>query len=287
MSELDITRVKALFIGEGLVEPDYVLYRVDGGDVRWYYCPDDDTYYPSVTSVIGATTPTPYGLLEWMKRYGENADAMRDERAAYGTAMHGLVEKILTEGGVNGTDLHNATAAIQMECGPRPDAVIGSWRQELRKDLCAFVQFAQDVSLQPVAIEVMLRGAGYAGAADIVGYVNGVLSIVDLKSGKKGFYESHEIQLHMYKDAWNALYPDTQVEKVYNWSPKAWRKKPTYTLKDQTNSASAKKIPLLLELFEMDERKPPTLLDFGPEFSLDADVSSLYEFTDIKSRVAR
>lgn len=282
---IQVKEAKHLFLGDGLVHPDYTLYRVDGGDVRWYYCPDDDTYYPSVTSVIGATTPTPYGLLVWMKKHGENADAMRDKRAAYGTALHNAVEHMLQGMSITGADIANAMTAIQKETGPLPEAELAAFSRELRKDLLSFVQFAQDVELKPVAIEIMLRGNGYAGAADIVGYVKGELAIVDIKSGKKGFYESHEIQLHMYKDAWNALYPDLPIQKVYNFSPKDWRTKPTYTLKDQTKSTNAEKIPLLIELFDMSGHKPPTLLDFGQAINLEADVASLYEFTDIKSRV--
>lgn len=283
---IKVTEAKHLFMGDGLVHPDYTLYRVDGGDVRWYFCPDDDTYYPSVTSVIGATTPTPYGLLVWMKKHGENADAMRDERAAYGTALHNLVERMLLGMSVTGADIANSMKAIELETGPKPQAQLAAFSRELRKDLLSFVQFAQDVSLEPVAVEIMLRGDGYAGAADIVGYVNGELSIVDIKSGKKGFYESHEIQLHMYKAAWDELYPDLPIQKVYNFSPKDWRKKPTYTLKDQTKSTSAAKIPLLLKLFSMSDHKPPTLLDFDGAINLDSNVESLYEFTDIKSRVS-
>lgn len=275
-----VTEALPVYVNEERLRAPYRLYRVDGGEVRWYYCPDDDTYYPSVTSVIGATTPTPYGLLEWMKRHGESADAMRDERADYGTTLHQLVEKVLVDGSVTAEDIRLAVFA---NAPTRVD--LANWQRELAKDVLAFIAFAQEVGLRPVAVEYMLRGDGYAGAADILGYVNGHLSIVDVKSGKKGFYESHEIQLHMYRDAWNALHPDLQVERVYNWSPKDWRKTPTYTLKDQTKSSHAAKIPLLLDIFRMDGHRPPVLLDFSPTFSLDGAVGDMFTFTEIRNLI--
>lgn len=96
-------------------------------------------------------------------------------------------------------------------------------------------------------------------------------AIIDFKSGRKGFYEEHEIQLGMYRDMWNEWFSDVQIESLYNWSPKDWRKAPTYNFKEQTDSPSLAKIPALLELFRLggDEEKEVTIV--GGTIDINAD----------------
>ena len=60
--------------------------------------------------------------------------------------------------------------------------------------------------------------------------------MIDFKSGRKGFYESHVHQLYLYKDMWEENYPDIPVQSVFNWSPKDWRKSPTYNFECQDDA---------------------------------------------------
>ena len=159
------------------------------------------------------------------------------------------------------------------------------YEEELKKDILAFAQFIIDYKVVPIAVELVLthKEYGVAGAIDLVcemdyeesGYFGEVyktgpqkdkpklskqtrriVAIVDLKSGKKGFYESSEIQLHCYKDMFEVNFPDIKIDRVFNWSPKEWRgHTPSFNLKDQTGSKSAKKLPYLVALAKIEDEK--------------------------------
>jgi hypothetical protein len=84
-----------------------------------------------------------------------------------------------------------------------------------------------------------------------------VIAIVDFKSGRKGFWESHEIQLKAYQWMVDENYPDLKVEKVFNWSPKDWKSKPTYTLTRQTDTVEYSELELRCALWHACHRAAP------------------------------
>ena len=62
-----------------------------------------------------------------------------------------------------------------------------------------------------------------------------ILAIIDFKSSQNGFYDSHALQLLLYKDIVKENYPNLNIEGIYNWSPKDFRTSPTYNFKDQSD----------------------------------------------------
>lgn len=267
--EMEIEQPEALYLAPEIIDTPRSLYRIDGRGVRWYYQPDADQFYPSVTSVIRRTMPTPPGLIQWMVSNGDKADQVRDERAAYGTWLHIQIADLLITGEYDLDMMGESIERAAKAEGFDPRSL--SWYDDGRKDILAFAAFADRHSLKPIAVEAVLSSSqGYAGAIDIVCEMSigsgaggnfikrdadtggrRIRAIIDVKSGRKGFYEEHEIQLAMYRDMWEENYPSLPIDRVFNWSPKDWRSAPSWTLKDQTESPSTAKIPHLIELFRI------------------------------------
>ena len=252
------------------------LYRHDAASGRAYARVVEGNernvvWYPSVTTVLRGTSPMSPGLLKWYAQHGEEkANAMRDAAAEYGTALHIAIH-----------DLSN---------GARLDAAMMPTR--MAKDLLAWQTFLTDYKIEILYAEPMVYSDefGFAGAIDIVCTMEvseGVraVAIIDIKSGS-GSYSDHAVQLAMYQLAWNERYGEpnkTIVEEIYNWHPKDWREKPTYTLKKQTGAVTKEEIKLRCDLYRATNKiKPSKRLvvegTFGvlAEFTMqDADVDVL------------
>ena len=267
MQGLTMEEVRAMYFDrEALIEPSYKLYQLNGGGKRYYYRYNEDgttEFFPSVTTILRHTMPVNPFLLDWMLGKGkEEAERYRDERAAYGTFMHAQFESLLINRCYD-LDLLKESLRNYIEVNKLPDNFI-FYADDLKKDMLAFAQFVRDYDVRPLAVEISLVSEKYgiAGMIDLPCTMKKslksderVTAIVDFKSGRKGFWEEHEIQLHMYKLIWNENYPDNPVERVYNFSPEDWRKKPTYNFADQTDKKSAQKVEALLQIAAVDEDK--------------------------------
>lgn len=279
---MTVEEIRAVYFNaDALKEPAYRLYQLNSEGYRYYYRFDEagePEFYPSVTTLLKQVMPTPPALLDWMIANGKDGSAeKRDLAAAYGTFMHGEFEKLIIN---RRYDFDSVPAALlaYMERENLPEKVFSEWLQKIRKDVLAFAQFVRDWNVRPLAVEIGLYHPKYhyAGCLDLPCSMTDPKSgksftaIVDFKSGRKGFYEEHELQLHLYADMWNANYPGLPAERVFNFSPKDWRTKPTYNLKDQTDSANAKKLPYLLALASIeDEKRDNTLTIVRGVLSLD------------------
>lgn len=278
--------IMALFFDKNaLVEQPQRVYRLQSGGHRLYYTFDEKgvaSFYVSVTTLIKQTTPTSPHLIKWIADMGyQEAKEYTQERADYGTFMHAEIARLLIDRKLD-LDLMDERLRDYIEVNQLPVGFV-SHLDELKKDLLAFAQFVIDHNVRPLAIEIVLTHKdGYAGAIDlpclmdieIKGffgevYKSGVnkdkpketkktievCAIVDFKSGRKGFYEDHEIQLEAYRRMWNEAYPDRKADKIYNWSPSDWRTSPGYKLKDQTNSPNLQKFDSLIDIAMIEEGK--------------------------------
>lgn len=264
---MTVEEIRAVYFNaDALKEPAYRLFQLNSDGHRYYYRFNDagePEFYPSVTTLLKQVMPTAPALLDWMIANGKDGSTeKRDLAAAYGTFMHGEFEKLIIN---RRYDFDSVPAALlaYMERENLPEKVFAEWLPKVRKDVLAFAQFIKDWNVKPLAVEIGLYHPKfhYAGCLDLPCVMTdpktgkSFVAIVDFKSGRKGFYEEHELQLHLYREMWNVHYPETPVARVFNFSPKDWRKAPTYNLKDQTDSVNAKKLPYLLALATIEDEK--------------------------------
>lgn len=259
------------FDADALREPPYRIFRLDSEGYRYYYRFNEEgtpEFYPSVTTMLKAVMPTSPFLIKWIAENGrELADMKRDLAASYGTFMHTQFERLIVG---RRYDFEDTPALLSeyMEQENIPTGLFNEWLVKVRKDVLAFAQFMKDYRVRPLAIEIGLVHPEYhyAGCLDLPCIMTDpktkkeFAAIVDFKSGRKGFWEEHELQLGLYREMWNVNFPGVEVERIFNFSPKDWRKGPTYNLKEQTDSPNLKKLPYLLALAAIeDEKKDNTL----------------------------
>ena len=264
---MTVEEIRAVYFNaDALKEPAYRLFQLNSDGHRYYYRFNDagePEFYPSVTTLLKQVMPTAPALLDWMIANGKDGSTeKRDLAAAYGTFMHGEFEKLIIN---RRYDFDSVPAALlaYMERENLPEKVFAEWLPKVRKDVLAFAQFIKDWNVKPLAVEIGLYHPKfhYAGCLDLPCIMTdpktgkSFVAIVDFKSGRKGFYEEHELQLHLYREMWNVHYPEMPVARVFNFSPRDWRKAPTYNLKDQTDSVNAKKLPYLLALATIEDEK--------------------------------
>lgn len=264
---MTVEEIRAVYFdSDALREPAYRVYQLNSGGHRYYYrfneCGDPE-FYPSVTTLLKQVMPTSPFLMNWMIENGkEGAAEKRDLAAAYGTFMHIQFEMLIINRRFDFDTVHE-TLLSYMERENLPEKVFNEWLPKIRKDVLAFAQFVRDYNVKPLAIEIGLVHPvhRFAGCIDLPCVMTDPKTgeqypaIVDFKSGRKGFYEEHELQLHLYREMWNVNFPEVPIDRVFNFSPKDWRTKPTYNLKEQTDSVNARKIPHLLALATIEDEK--------------------------------
>lgn len=279
--------IEILFASDRLVKPERQMYRLQiEGDRVYYYFDDQDepVFKQSVTSAIRNNTPTSPFLLKWYADLGwAEANRYRDERAAFGTFLHICLEEFL----VNRTfDLDLLDEKIELYAqSERLDPGFGKKHsREAKKGILAFAAFYQKYEVDPLAVEISLPSFSWnvGGMIDLVceltieetgywgeTYKSGpnkgkpkktksqqrIRAIIDFKSGKN-FYDDHALQLEIYRLIWNENFPDFQVDRIFNWSPKDWSgSSPTFNLKDQTQNPVLEKLEKILQMNEIDQAR--------------------------------
>jgi len=263
MSETTIEAPVAIYRAENAPIVTDTIYRIDSHGGRYYYKLNngEPEFGESVTTILGRTMPKAPQLVEWIANMGY-AESMQfmNERACYGTTMHVLAGEYL-QGIPLDLDGDHIPLSLMSQAEIENVGYNHAWPDEMKRDLLAFAQWVKDYKVTPIVIEQVLLFDRVGGALDLVcdltldvpGFYGEVWksgprkgepketkqeqrvrAIVDFKSGRKGFWESHEIQLYAYRDLWNSTFPEDPVQLLFNWSPKEWRTAPSYNFKDQS-----------------------------------------------------
>lgn len=181
--------------------PDLSTETFDG--MRWYKI-DDETFFPSITTILGTTQSeeTKKSLANWRTSLGPTkADAASKAACDHGTNVHLLAERYLKNQKVD--DLINGQPVSSKDLGAfktlksKLDKVDEVWGQE-----CAL--FSREFEI--------------AGRCDLVGTYKGIPCIVDFKTAgrikDKKDIADYNLQLAFYGASHNEMYGTNIKEGV-------------------------------------------------------------------------
>lgn len=228
------------------IESPYRLFRYDKADDRYYFRYQGQTAigYLSMTSFLHKVLPTSPFLIQWMMKNGEDGAAyLRDMRAEYGTTLHIISTELELKRNGSFDEIRRTAYDRAIELGYKSEAM--EWESEMVNDIFSYIIFTKEREVETIAAEFPICSDEYglAGCIDRVIRLKFdgkmVNAILDLKSGRKGFWSSHRAQLHGYMKMWNDQFGHIfPVTHCFNLSPAAnsITAKTKYKLENQTDA---------------------------------------------------
>lgn len=268
--------------------PNYKVGRVNFGKGRSYIKIEADgqlaqpfRLYTSLTTSIAQSMPTPQALEDWKMMHGKKeADRLMKVAAHYGTLMHLEIGKFIKE---KAYDLDTCQQVVEDYLSDENfwdnDCVL--WADKLKEDLLAFVKFYNDYEIVPLGLEYVLLSddRGFGTPIDLVclmtvtedsvnpndPYKSGPRrgepreckirvqkrAVINFKSGRKGFYETHGIQMECEKLLWDENFPESPIDIAMNWAPADWKGAPNYKIKEWQGTTGKDEIEAILKLAQI------------------------------------
>lgn len=286
--EITLEDIKTVYFDEEAIRlPSYRLGRIPvGSDGRLYYRygyndPDSVELFNSLTTVIYQCSPMPYGLLQWYVRYGE-AEAKRMLKVAqlYGSLLHEEIGNFCIN---QEYDFDKIDEVIENYLSRHSfwDKDCEDWNWRLRQDMIAWTEFVFEYKVKCIAVEMVLASKrGFATAIDIVAdmdlpvkgfwgekYKSGPRkgadketesrvrkkALINMKSGRKGFFENHGLQVEAERIVFEENFPDIKIEAILNWAPTDWESVDgdKYKFKDWTGLVDKREIDCMFQLAEV------------------------------------
>lgn len=174
---------------------DQQAERISVLDQR-FYSNDNVNFYPGSTTILEAF-PKGKWFSDWLKENGHDADKIRDDAAAQGSAVHNATEAI-----------DNGHEICWADDNGKPFFSLEEWRMLLNYD-----DFKKTV--QPVILaneRVMCSDTlGFGGTLDRIVEFGGKRWVLDIKTSNQ-ISDTYVLQLASYAKLWNEKNPELLVD---------------------------------------------------------------------------
>lgn len=309
-----------------LIQPDFVspelketfdllpkFFRTNVAKMRHYLRITNNSvkWFPSVTTVISKAVPDGDGLNMLRTQKGENFHSWMNELAHQGTFIHKEIGDYLRTEKFS-WEFFETRVKAYLEKHNVTHYDLESWIYTLRPKIVALLRFIKEMKVTPLANEIVVsyedreKGLCYAGAIDLIGYVNvrekgyhgevyksgtkkgepketyqeaRKLMIIDFKSGTS-FFKTYGMQLKMYK---MALEQSTglKVDGIMNVCPKEYKNgnQPNYNYKIWEDS-EVKNVETYLELFFDEYKRPEKVAVFKGEMNGQDGIDSIFSYKE-------
>jgi hypothetical protein len=263
MKQFKTEQIEALFASPEMGQKAVLLagqkiFRANAGGYR-YYIDTTGKSFMSVTSFLSATQPEGRHLKNFRSQMAAelgSSEAMESyvqSTADYGTALHIAVSDFVRNGKIDWLAFEDWAYMYISETVTTKRDIVYQAVIELVNDTAALLKFLFDYRCNVLAVELpVFYNVGTGGIATCIDLVVEMdvkhydktpveqrkrhKAIINIKSGKKGFYETHLQQLALEREAYNDTYGSItgKIEAAYNVAPNDWKTTPTYKLKDWT-----------------------------------------------------
>ena len=171
------------------------LNKIQVLDERFYTL-DNETYYPSVTTVLNAY---PKGVFfnNWLKANGDDADKILKEAGEQGSNVHDAIESFL-----KGNEL------LWFDDNGRELYTLLEWQM-----ICRFMEFYKSVSkVEQIEMQLFSTKHKIGGTLDLVCIINGERWLIDFKTSNN-IYKTYELQLAIYKEVYQEMMKDVKIDR--------------------------------------------------------------------------
>jgi CRISPR/Cas system-associated exonuclease Cas4 (RecB family) len=151
-------------------------------DGRFYQVSETE-FVPSVTTILEAY-PKDAAFYAWLKKYGEDADKIRDAAGDRGSKVH------------NATELLDAGVEVHLlDKNGYPQYSLQEW--DMIKKYVEFRTSHPEVAIEAREFKLVSPKLGYAGTLDMLVRIDTKLYILDIKTSNM-MHKSYEMQLEAY-----------------------------------------------------------------------------------------